>query len=94
MNDIIIIGDDAQGIADIKCCLQNHFQTKDLESLRAFLGIEVTRCTKGITLFQRKYVLDISDISLLGCRAANALIEDNVNLLPDQEEILDDRGRY
>ena len=32
--------------------------------------------------------------SMLGCRSANAFMKTNVNLLPGQEKILDDPGRY
>ena len=45
VDDIIITGD-ALGIVDLKCYLQKHFQTKDLESLRYFLSIEVAKSSK------------------------------------------------
>ena len=41
VDHIIIIGGDAQMIADLKYYLQKHFQIKDLRSLQYFLGIEV-----------------------------------------------------
>ena len=41
VNDIIITSDDKKGINDLKRYLQNSFQTKDLVTLRYFLGIEV-----------------------------------------------------
>jgi len=82
--DIIITVDDAHVIVDLKCYLQKHCKTKDLKSLRYFLGIEVARSRRGITLSQRKYVLDIlSEACMLGCRDADALIEANVKLLLD-----------
>ena len=44
--------------------LLNHFftspfHTKDLGTLKYFLGIEVMRSKQEIILFQRKYVLDL-----------------------------------
>ena len=72
VNDIIIIDDDTQGIADLKCYLQKHFRTKNIDSLRYFLGIVVARFMRGITLLQRKYVPDVLfETGILGCRAAD-----------------------
>ena len=69
MNDIIVTGDDAQGIANLKCYLQKHLQAKDLKSLRYFLDIEVARSRKEITLSQRKHVLNmLSESDMLGCK--------------------------
>ena len=41
VDDIIIIDNNAQEIADLKCYLKKYFQIKDLQSLHYFLGIEV-----------------------------------------------------
>ena len=41
VDDIIVTGDDKQGIDDLKRYLQNSFRTKDLGKLCYFLGIEV-----------------------------------------------------
>ena len=72
VDDIVITGDNVQGINDLKSHLQQKFQTKDLEPLRYFLGIEIARSKKGISLFQRKYVLDIlSEAIKLQCNAAD-----------------------
>ena len=81
VDDIIITGDDAYGITNLKCYSQKHLQTKDLGSLR-YLDIEVARSRRGITLYQRKYVLDmLSEVGILGCRAIDAPMEVIVKLL-------------
>ncbi|GFY98704.1 hypothetical protein Acr_13g0001050 [Actinidia rufa] len=59
-------GDDASGIERMKQTLRKAFDTKDLGPLRYFLGIEVARSCRGVSLSQRKYVLDLlqdTDIS-------------------------------
>ena len=50
VDNIIITGDDKQGIDDLKRYLQNSFRTKDLGKLHYFLGIEVARSKEGISL--------------------------------------------
>ncbi|KAL4354973.1 hypothetical protein GQ457_06G008980 [Hibiscus cannabinus] len=47
----------------------DEFETKDLGSLRYFLGMKVARSNEGIVINQRKYILDmISEIGMLGCK--------------------------
>ena len=50
VDNIIITGDDTQGIEELKTFLQGQFHTKDLGQLRYFLGIEVARSKEGISL--------------------------------------------
>ena len=91
----MITGDDTLGINNLKKYLQTHFQTKDLGSLKYFLGIEVNKSKKGIYLSQRKYVLDmLSEAGMLGCRSNDSPMDVNLKLLPDQGELLEDVGRY
>ena len=41
VDDIVITGNDQDGITDLKQHLFKHFQTKDLSRLKYFLGIDV-----------------------------------------------------
>lgn len=50
IDDMIIIGDDTDGIATLKSELARYFAMKDLGSLRYFLGIEVASSSKGYLL--------------------------------------------
>ena len=50
VDDIIIIGDDALGIVQVKRDLKMSFDIKDFGSLCYFLGIEVVRSRQGISL--------------------------------------------
>jgi len=93
VNDIVITGDDTEEIDSLKY-LQKHLQTKDLDSLKYFLDIEVARA-KNILLSQKKYVLDLlSEVRMLGCRSIDSPIYVNTKLLSDQEELLKDVERY
>ena len=94
VDDIIIIGDDKQGINNLKRYLQNSFRTKDLRKLRYFLDIEVARSKEGISLSQR-YVLDIlEETGLLGSKPVETPMDPNVKLYEDQEELLSNLERY
>ena len=89
VDDIIISGSDSTDIADLKAYLSKHFHTKDLGALRYFLGIEVARSSQGISLSQRKYILDLlSETSLLGARPADTPMDSTVKLDGEHGELL------
>ena len=48
--DIVITGNDQDGITDLKQHLFTHFKTKDLGKLKYFLGIEVAQSRSGIII--------------------------------------------
>lgn len=52
MDDIFIISSDVAGMSALKIFLHGQFQTKNLGSLKYFLGVEVARC-KNINLFAK-----------------------------------------
>ena len=88
VNDIIIIGDDEEEIADLQRYLASEFKMKNLGGLKYFLGIEVARSKQGIFLSQRKYVLDLlAETGMLGCKPADTLIAQNVKLSIHDDQI-------
>ena len=56
VDDIFITGDDINAIVALKQFLYGHFRIKDLGDLKYFLGIEVFRSKKGISISRRKYI--------------------------------------
>ena len=59
MDDMIIIGNDEQGVIEIKNILKENFDMFDLGFLRCFLGIEVAYSPRGYILSQMKLSVDI-----------------------------------
>ncbi|KAL9264448.1 Retrovirus-related Pol polyprotein from transposon RE1-like protein, partial [Drosera capensis] len=95
VDDIIITGDDSEGIVRLKQYLHKQFQTKDLGRLRYFLGIEVARTLQDIFISQRKYVLDtLEEAGMLGSKPVNSPMDPNQKLVPGQGELYEDPGRY
>jgi Reverse transcriptase (RNA-dependent DNA polymerase) len=67
VDDMIVTGNDEKGIAQLKVRLGKKIDVRDLEQLRYFFGIEITRETEGIVLSQKKYVLDLlKETDMLG----------------------------
>ena len=50
VDDIVIIGNDQDGIRKLKQHLFNHFQTKDLGKLKYFLGIEIAQSKSSVVM--------------------------------------------
>ena len=59
VDDLLISGDDAYGIVQIKHALHDSFTIKDFGLARYFLGIEICKSSEGTFLKQRKYIMDI-----------------------------------
>ena len=95
VDDIVITGNDQDGIQKLKQHLFTHFQTKDLGKLKYFLGIEIAQSSSGVVLSQRKYALDIlEETGMLDCKPVDTPMDPNVKLVPGQGESFGDPGRY
>ena len=59
VDDILIASNDVDAINVFKQFLDNKFKLKDLGTLKHFLGLEVAKTTKGLSLRQRKFTLEL-----------------------------------
>lgn len=66
MDDILIASPSATLIQEVKDFLHFAFTIKDLGEVHYFFCMEVARDDSGITLNQRKYVLDLIESAGLG----------------------------
>ncbi|KAK9063841.1 hypothetical protein SSX86_017713 [Deinandra increscens subsp. villosa] len=95
VDDIVITGSDRDGIQKLKSFLGNKFQTKDLGTLKYFLGIEVSRNRKGIYLSQRKYCLDVlRDSKMIETKNCDAPMIPNGRLGAHEGDPLADAEKY
>jgi len=95
VDNIVLTGSDHYDISQVKQHLYQHFQTKDLDKLRYFLGIEVAQSNTDIVTYQRKYALDIlEEIGLMNSKFVDTSTDPNVKLVPNQGEPLSDLEKY
>jgi Reverse transcriptase (RNA-dependent DNA polymerase) len=95
VDDIIIIGDDQDEIKKLQGRLCKEFEMKNLGRLKYFLGIEVARSKEGISLSQRKYVLDLlSETEMLDCKPVDTPVVQNLKLGELQDQVPTNKEKY
>ena len=78
VDDIVLTGNSTAEINKLKELLAREFEIKDLGNLKYFLGMEVARTRKGISVSQRKYVLDLlNETGMMGCKPAETPMDSN-----------------
>nr|XP_027186543.1 uncharacterized protein LOC113784530 [Cicer arietinum] len=81
VDDLLLAGDNLAEINSVKTSLQTIFSIKDLGVLKYFLGFEIARTKRGISLCQRKYSLGIlEDTGLLGSKLCSTPMDPNLKL--------------
>ncbi|XP_035546832.1 uncharacterized mitochondrial protein AtMg00810-like [Juglans regia] len=94
VDDILVAGNDLSQIEIFKKILSIHFKTKDLGSLKYFLGLEVARSPTGIFLNQRNMPSTSSDSGQLGAQTAPFPMEQHLKLNNKDGDLLPDPGLY
>ena len=88
----MLSGDDTIEIIQLKKKMRDEFEIKDLVNLKYFLGMEVARSREGISVSQRKYIIDLlAEIGMTGCRPADTPTEFNFKLANSGDRIPVDR---
>lgn len=83
----IITCDEEQKLFNIKEYFKN-FITRDLGSLKDFLGIEVAHNNEDISLSQCKYVLDfLQETSTLGTRSTSVPMNSKLHPHDDSKKV-------
>ena len=94
VDDIILTEDDSEELVQLKGFWAQEFEIKGLGQLWYFLGMEVARTKKGISISQKKYIIDLlKETSMLGCKPSDTPIEWNDKLRMKAGNLID-RGRY
>lgn len=87
VDDMILVGDCLEEFMEIKSILQLHFGIKDLGVLKFFLGLEVAHSSKGISLCQRQYCLDLlQDTGTIGSKPVSTPLDPSLRLYQDSSE--------
>ena len=78
VDDIILTRDNSEELSELKKVLAREFEVKDLGQMRYFLGMEVARSRKGISISQKKYTIDLlKETGMLGGIPSETPIEVN-----------------
>lgn len=96
VDDIIIASNDDTDVDQLKTNLSDTLKLRDLVPLKYFLGHEIARSSKGISVCQRKYTLGLlEDAGLLVCKPSQIPMDPNGKLCSDSTEpVLDDPAAY
>ena len=95
VDDMTIIGGDSGGIHSLQHFLSQHFEMKDLGTLRYFFGLEITSFSDGYYLSQAKYTPNLlSKAGITDNKTIFTPLEYNAKLTPLDGEPISDATRY
>jgi hypothetical protein len=95
VDDIVLAGNNIEDINSIKAFLHSKFRIKDLGELKFFLGLEIARSTKGISLNQCKYALELlSDTGMLASKPSSIPMDPSTRLSKKTGNLLTENTSY
>jgi hypothetical protein len=95
VDDIIITCSKPEAIDELLRHMESDFAVKDLGTLNFFLGIEVLKSSDGITLSQRRYILDIlKRTKMLDAKPVCTPMATSEHLSAFEGEVFDDPTLY
>ena len=95
VDDIIITRPNTHVIDSLKSFLNDHFQLKDLGSLKYFLGLEIAKSSRGLTLSQCHYTLQLlEDTDYLAYKPTSLPMDPKLSLSADVGDLLTDISQY
>lgn len=91
----MVASNDLLMVENFKKFLGLHFKFKDLGYTKYFLSLEIARNSEGISVCQRKYILDLlNDSGLTGCKPNSAPMDSSISLKQCDEDVPTDSTAY
>lgn len=91
VDDVILTGASLDDIDTLKQHVNSSYKLKDLGPLRYFLGLELSRSSKGMFLSQRHYVLNmIEDAGLLASKPTALPLDPHIKLFASDGAVFPD----
>ena len=95
VDDIILTGYFEEERVSLKKIFAPNFEIKDLGNLRYFLGMEIARSQKGISVSQRKYILDLlQEMGMMGCKLTDTPMDSTMKIGLAESSIPIQKERY
>jgi hypothetical protein len=83
VDDLILTGSSSSMIQSVQEALMGQFDMTDLGLLHYFLGLQVLQSSKGISIFQQKYALDLLQcFGMVDCKPAPTPFQSGLPFLP------------
>lgn len=81
VDDILVASNNDDAVKMFVTELESHFKLRNLGHAKYFLGLEIARSSKGISVCQRKYTLELlDDAGFLGCKPSTIPLDPTVKL--------------
>lgn len=95
VDDILIASTSMEGVSELISKLSAVFKLRDLGVPKYFLGIEIARTAQGISLCQRKYVLDLLESAgFSDCKPSSIPMEPNQKMSKKDGVAIEDVKQY